>query len=101
MTEPRWFREKVLMGMDGRAYLRSLAGRRPDPVLLNRLAAELGSDVPFFLMGGPALAEGKGEILSPVAWQVPSWQSWPEITSGLCCLAASRAGFQPASMPRW
>src|SRR5512142_1084599 len=24
MTEPRWFREKVLMGMDGRAYLRSL-----------------------------------------------------------------------------
>ncbi len=32
---------------------------------LNALAAQLGSDVPFFLRGGGAFAEGRGEILSP------------------------------------
>jgi len=30
------------------------------------LAAELGSDVPFFLRGGTALAEGRGERVSPL-----------------------------------
>lgn len=29
------------------------------------LAAELGSDVPFFVRGGPALAGGRGELLEP------------------------------------
>jgi 4-diphosphocytidyl-2-C-methyl-D-erythritol kinase len=33
---------------------------------LYRLAAQLGSDVPFFLDGPTALASGRGEILSPV-----------------------------------
>jgi 4-diphosphocytidyl-2-C-methyl-D-erythritol kinase len=30
-------------------------------------AAELGSDVPFFLVGGPAVCRGRGERVAPVA----------------------------------
>jgi 4-diphosphocytidyl-2-C-methyl-D-erythritol kinase len=30
------------------------------------LAAELGSDIPFFLYGGPAVCRGRGEIIEPV-----------------------------------
>jgi 4-diphosphocytidyl-2-C-methyl-D-erythritol kinase len=37
----------------------------PFPRLLE-LAAKLGSDVPFFLYGGTALAQGRGEILTPL-----------------------------------
>ena len=33
---------------------------------LTELATELGMDVPFFLMGGRALAAGRGEILTPL-----------------------------------
>jgi 4-diphosphocytidyl-2-C-methyl-D-erythritol kinase len=39
-----------------------------DPEARHRLAAELGSDVPFFLAGGPALVEGRGEHVTPLAW---------------------------------
>jgi 4-diphosphocytidyl-2-C-methyl-D-erythritol kinase len=35
-----------------------------DPPTLARLAAELGSDVPFFLAGGIALVEGRGEVVT-------------------------------------
>jgi 4-diphosphocytidyl-2-C-methyl-D-erythritol kinase len=34
----------------------------------HRIAAELGSDVPFFLVGGPALVEGRGERVTPLGW---------------------------------
>lgn len=33
---------------------------------LARIAAGLGSDVPYFLYGGAALAEGRGELVSPL-----------------------------------
>jgi 4-diphosphocytidyl-2-C-methyl-D-erythritol kinase len=36
------------------------------PVSLSELAARLGSDVPFFLNGPVALAEGRGERLTPL-----------------------------------
>ncbi len=34
----------------------------------HRIATELGSDVPFFLAGGPALVEGRGERVTPLGW---------------------------------
>ncbi|NBW95413.1 MAG: 4-(cytidine 5'-diphospho)-2-C-methyl-D-erythritol kinase, partial [Planctomycetia bacterium] len=37
------------------------------------LAARLGSDVPFFLVGGPAIASGRGERLERVDGLPPLW----------------------------
>jgi 4-diphosphocytidyl-2-C-methyl-D-erythritol kinase len=43
--------------------------------LLN-MAASLGSDVPFFLLGGLALCEGRGERVTPLACYWPSSMRW-------------------------
>ena len=52
---------------DGAAVLRAL-GRTCAPDLpleeLEAMAAEVGSDVPFCVRGGAALAEGRGEVLT-------------------------------------
>lgn len=46
--------------------LNALNGVALDPGSLRDLAASLGSDCPFFLSDGPALASGRGEILHPI-----------------------------------
>lgn len=46
--------------------LNTLWGNPIAPDRLAQLAAELGSDVPFFLQSSPALAEGRGERLQPL-----------------------------------
>jgi 4-diphosphocytidyl-2-C-methyl-D-erythritol kinase len=38
-----------------------------DPDRRMAIAASIGSDVPFFLAGGPALVEGRGERVTPLA----------------------------------
>lgn len=43
-----------------------LAGKALEPASLMRLAAELGSDVPFFLLGGAAVGIGRGTELYPL-----------------------------------
>ncbi len=40
---------------------------------LQAMAARLGSDVPFFLHDGPALAGGRGEMLTPLDVHLPWW----------------------------
>ncbi|MBM3278784.1 MAG: 4-(cytidine 5'-diphospho)-2-C-methyl-D-erythritol kinase [Candidatus Handelsmanbacteria bacterium] len=36
---------------------------------LVNLAGQLGSDIPFLLWGGTALAQGRGEVLTPLEWE--------------------------------
>jgi 4-diphosphocytidyl-2-C-methyl-D-erythritol kinase len=52
--------------------LDELWGTRASRADLDRLAAQLGSDVPFSLLGGVALGAGRGEQLSPVLARTPS-----------------------------
>ena len=40
---------------------------------LQGMAIEIGSDVPFFLLGGTALGRGRGEILTPIHWSADYW----------------------------
>jgi 4-diphosphocytidyl-2-C-methyl-D-erythritol kinase len=42
-------------------------GAELDGIARAEIAARLGSDVPFFLAGGPALVEGRGERCTPLA----------------------------------
>jgi len=61
--------------VDGAAalvLLSELWGLSPSPTEMAQMAAELGSDVPFFLVGGTALGRGRGEQLEPLATP-PLW----------------------------
>jgi 4-diphosphocytidyl-2-C-methyl-D-erythritol kinase len=64
---------------DAAAVLRALPRLWQVPVApedLREMAASLGSDVPFFLSGGLALCEGRGEIVTPLAPGWPSSMRW-------------------------
>lgn len=61
---------------DGAGTLVGLArlwGLDLDRGALHPLAERLGSDVPFFLYGGTALAEGRGERITPLPPAHPLW----------------------------
>ena len=45
----------------------------PDPQLLN-YALVLGSDCPFFILNRPALAKGRGELLTPIAVDLSAYK---------------------------
>ena len=51
--------------------LNELCGSPLTAEVLHTLAAELGSDVPFFLGGGSAICRGRGEIIEPVPFPSP------------------------------
>ncbi|WP_278912308.1 4-(cytidine 5'-diphospho)-2-C-methyl-D-erythritol kinase [Deinococcus wulumuqiensis] len=51
---------------DAASTLLALAELYPSDVDLPALALSLGADVPFFLLGGAALAQGVGERLTPI-----------------------------------
>ncbi len=51
----------------------SLLGLALSPARLGEICASLGADVPFFLSGGTALAEGLGEKITPLPALAPDW----------------------------
>ncbi len=53
--------------------LARLWGLASAPEELRSLAARLGSDVPFFLSGGTALARGRGEVVDPLPDLATHW----------------------------
>jgi 4-diphosphocytidyl-2-C-methyl-D-erythritol kinase len=60
---------------DAAAMLKALArfaGGIPKNTL-EKMAAQLGSDVPFFLTGGTALAQGRGEKITPLSITLPPY----------------------------
>jgi 4-diphosphocytidyl-2-C-methyl-D-erythritol kinase len=62
---------------DAAAALKGLAALHKISLDLTKVAARIGADVPFFLTGGAALAEGRGERLTPLptehAWFAIAW----------------------------
>lgn len=46
--------------------LQDLLGSPAPPAALDRIAADLGADVPYFLVGGTALGRGRGDEITPL-----------------------------------
>lgn len=84
--------------------LASLWGLGAGPGTLRSVAGTLGSDVPFFLLGGTARGEGRGERLTPESW-TPPW-AWilavPTfgISTGAAYLKAHKGLTESGQRPR-
>jgi 4-diphosphocytidyl-2-C-methyl-D-erythritol kinase len=65
---------------DAAAALRGLAAIHNISADLAKIAAAIGADVPFFLKGGAAIAEGRGERITAMP-AAPGWFAiaWPDI----------------------
>lgn len=67
------------------AGMTALLGRSPGGAALAELAAELGSDVPFFLHGGTAQGTGRGEKIAalpdPAAPPLDLWLAVPPVAA--------------------
>jgi 4-diphosphocytidyl-2-C-methyl-D-erythritol kinase len=65
---------------DAAAALKALATLHHITADLPAIASTLGADVPFFLVGGTAIAEQRGDHLTPIPTQ-PQWfaVAWPGI----------------------
>ena len=76
---------------DAVAALRGLCllwGRTPPPGRLRALAAGVGTDGPFFLVGGTALGVGRGDEVYPLAEQPPRWVAVAAPPDGVSTAAA-------------
>ncbi len=65
---------------DAATTLRGITAMYRLRVDLGPIAELIGADVPFFLIGGAAVAEGRGDRLTPILTQ-PAWFAiaWPEV----------------------
>ena len=70
--------------------MRTLYAPEVSDAELERMAAALGSDVPFFIRGGTQLATGRGEVLSPL----------PPLTDGWFVIVKPTESFSTPSMYR-
>lgn len=65
-------------------------GAKLTPAELSALGAELGSDVPFALLGGTAAGVGRGELLSPLASRAQFHWAFATSATGLSTAAVYR-----------
>jgi 4-diphosphocytidyl-2C-methyl-D-erythritol kinase len=65
---------------DAATTLKGLVATYKLDIDITAIAQTLGADVPFFLQGGKAVAEGRGELLKPLPVE-PAWFAiaWPRI----------------------
>jgi 4-diphosphocytidyl-2-C-methyl-D-erythritol kinase len=92
---------------DAAAVLRGsnqLLGRPLPGTTLARLAAALGSDVSFFLVGGTALCTGRGEVVEPIEPPAPFdvtllMPAFGTSTAAVYAAWSRRAVSQPATAP--
>ena len=71
---------------DAAATIRALNGFWGSPLnakQMHKIAAQLGSDVPFFLTGGTAFCEGRGELISLLNAPTGHWVVIGKPTTGL------------------